>query len=395
MNKKVSLETPCYSIDYNELEYNFDELKSAFSLYWAGPLCIGYSVKTNHLRWILEYMKQKGAYLEVVSSDEYSIAERLGLTPDKIIYNGPYKRSDTLVYAIKNRSIVNIDSFSELNQLGLIGNAEGSKIGLRVNFDLESACLGESSMGKEPSRFGFCIENGSFEKALKICSDLNIIVSGIHMHQSTRTRSINVFRTLAKKATECIKVYGMARSLQYIDIGGGFFGGRNVPDRPNFKEYAKVICEELRKEVHTEKIVLIIEPGASLVSTPISYFTKVIDLKDIRGARIVTVDGSLLHINPFLKNRQPLYTIYSQGKKLINNQIICGSTCMENDRFLNIKNAVELKVGDIIEFKKCGSYTMCYNSCFINFPPAVYVKKDEKYEKVREAWNPDSIISYL
>ncbi|MDD2476747.1 MAG: hypothetical protein PHI32_12660 [Dysgonamonadaceae bacterium] len=393
MNQNFPFETPCYSIDYNELEYNYNEIKSAFSFYWDGPLCIGYSVKTNHLRWILEYMKKKGAYLEVVSDDEYCLVQLLGFTPDKIIYNGPNKKSDSLVDAIKNGSIVNIDSFSELNQLGLMGITEGIKIGLRVNFDLESECSGESIMGKEPSRFGFCLENGSFERTLKICNDLNISVCGLHLHQSTRTRSIKVFQTLAYKARECIKDYGLIKNLQYIDIGGGFFGGRNVPDKPVFKDYAKVICEELKKDITMEDILLVIEPGASLVSTPISYFTKVIDIRDVRDARIVTVDGSLLHINPFLKNRQPLYTIYSQGKNNIYNQIVCGSTCMENDRFLNMENAVELEIGDIIEFKKCGSYTMCYNSCFINFPPAVYVRKDEKYEKVREAVKPNRLIN--
>ena len=393
MNKMFPIETPCYSIDYNELEYNVNSLKNAFSKHWNGPLCIGYSVKTNHLKWILEYMKQKGIYAEVVSSDEYKLAELLGFNPTEIIFNGPNKTNGTLKYAINNNGIVNVDSFSELNQLTSFEKVKPPKIGLRVNFDLESECPGESAMGYEPSRFGFCLENGSFESALKICHDSNIIVSGLHMHQSTKTRSDKVFSALARKAVECIENYKLQESIEYIDIGGGFFGGRNVSDKPSFEEYAKVICGELAKAINTERTMLIIEPGASLVSTPISYFTRVVDIKEVRGSKIVTVDGSLLHVNPFFVKRNLQYkVIKDESLQLLDyDQIICGSTCMENDRFFCMENGPELKIGDVIEVEKCGSYSMCYNSCFIKLPPAVFVKKNNYYYKVREAWTPEAI----
>ncbi|MEH7344379.1 pyridoxal-dependent decarboxylase [Bacillus sp. JJ1532] len=387
-----SLETPCYIIKYDELEYNYNRLKIAFTNYWQGPLKIGYSVKTNHLKWILEFMKEKEVYAEVVSNDEFRYAELVGYPTSEIIYNGPHKKADLLKRALKQGSIVNIDSFSELNVLKAMKKIEGMKVGLRVNFDLESECPGESAMGIEPSRFGFCLENGSFEKALKICNKLNILVCGLHMHQSTKTRSLNVFRALAKKAAECIKNFGLNNCLEYIDIGGGFFGGRDIGNNPSFEDYAKTISEELNHAADMKNIQLIIEPGASLISTPISYMTKVVDVRDVRGSRIITVDGSLLHINPFIADRQPSYRIVSNGENFSNRQTICGSTCMENDRLLNIENAPKLREGDIIEIEKCGSYTMSYNSCFINLPPAVYVIKGGNYELVRETWAPTRLL---
>lgn len=387
-----SFETPCYIIRFEELDYLYNRLYSAFTSYWQGPLIIGYSIKTNHLKWIVDYMKHKGAFAEVVSNDEYKYAELVGYTPSNIIYNGPFKKADLLEYALKQGSIVNIDSFSELKELKAMNHLAGIKVGLRVNFDLESECPGESAIGEEPSRFGFCLENGSLEKALEICKELNLIVCGLHMHQSTKTRSLRVFHAIAKKAAECIKDYRLKDSLEYIDIGGGFFGGRDIENKPTFGDYANAISKELSKEVNMKETLLIIEPGASLISTPVSYLTKVIDVKDIRGSRIVTVDGSLLHINPFFVNRVPSYNIFSKRGCYSNKQIICGSTCMENDRLLYIENAPELMAGDIIEFEKCGSYTMSYNSCFINLPPAVYVKNDEYFEQVREAWAPRILL---
>ncbi len=387
-----TLQTPCYLLDINELDYNLNGIKAAFINHWSSNLCIGYSVKTNHLKWILEYMNNQGIYSEVVSKDEYKYSELIGFSPSNIIFNGPYKDKNILQYAISNGSIVNIDSFSEIYALKDISNKESIKIGLRVNFNLENDCPNETAMGDKPSRFGFCVENGEFERALNMCSNFNIKVIGLHMHQSTKTRSNKVFKALAQKAAQCINIYNLKENLKYIDIGGGFFGGRNVTNKPTFDDYAYTICKELSKVVSPQNTLLIIEPGASVIATPISYITKVIDIKNVRGNRIITVDGSKLHIDPLFRKPKPSYKIYSNGPLCEETQTICGSTCMEDDRLLYIDNAEKLEIGDIIEIKKCGSYTMSYNSCFINLPPAVYIKQNEDYKIVRNKWNPKNIL---
>ncbi len=386
------LQTPCYLIDEDELEYNINRIKSSFSKHWRGPLCIGYSVKTNHLKWILEYMKDKGVFAEVVSRDEYLYSRRLGFSPSNIIFNGPYKDKEILEQAVSNGSIVNLDSFAEIESLKEFSKSKTIEVGLRINFDLEKMCPGETAMGDEPSRFGFCVENGEFERALKLCDKYSIKVVGIHVHQSTKTRSLKIYSALAKQAIRYIREYDLEESLKYIDIGGGFFGGRDVLGKPTFDEYATAICEELSTLDNSENIQLIIEPGASVIATPISYISKVIDIKDVRQNRIVTVDGSILHIDPFITKRQSSYKLYSGEKPYKDKQVICGSTCMENDRLIYLKQEKALDIGDIIQIEKCGSYTMCYNSCFINLPPAVYAKKGKEYIKVREAWNFEVLL---
>ncbi|PKM51001.1 MAG: pyridoxal-dependent decarboxylase [Firmicutes bacterium HGW-Firmicutes-7] len=387
-----TLETPCYIIDSDELNYNYESLYNAFSKHWKGVLGIGYSVKTNHLPWIMENMKQKGAYAEVVSSVEYQLAELIGFTPKQIIYNGPNKTLDTLERAVKMGSIVNIDTFPQIDFLGSFSRTTEIKVGLRVNFDLEEVCPNESSMGNEPSRFGFCTMNNSFKNALKRCEELNITVCGLHMHQSSKTRSNKVFKALAEKVVTCIKQYDMKDQLEYIDIGGGFFGGRNSKKMPTFDDYAFTICKTIKPYISEEKTQLIIEPGASLIATPISYLSKVIDVKDIKNQRFVTIDGSNLHVNPFLVNRKHPYELYSKEVTYEPIQIVCGSTCMENDRLLYLKSSPSLKCGDIVKIKNCGSYTMCFNSFFINSPPPVYVKNNNEIEMVREACVPEKLM---
>ena len=133
-----NLKTPSFILDYDELEKNLADLKDALSKEW-GKYIIGYSYKTNSIPWLINYMKEKDVWAEVVSPDELSLAKSINYDYDKIIYNGPIKTRKTMFDAINQGSIVNIDSNRELNWLLEYDRIfESSKnVGIRVNFDLE------------------------------------------------------------------------------------------------------------------------------------------------------------------------------------------------------------------------------------------------------------------
>ena len=70
-------------------------------------------------------------------------------------------------------------------------------------------------------------------------------------------------------------------------------------------------------------------------------------------------------------------------------QVICGLTCMENDRLFITENAKALKVGDQISYQKVGGYTMCLTPLFIRYFPNVYLEDNGEYKLVREAWTAE------
>ena len=49
--------------------------------------------------------------------------------------------------------------------------------------------------------------------------------------------------------------------FDYIDMGGGFFGGKVLPGKPLMKEYANTIVSELKEKFDPDKVTLMIEPG--------------------------------------------------------------------------------------------------------------------------------------
>ena len=379
------LQTPCYIIHKDILEDGIELLKSALERDWKNS-CIGYSFKTNSLPWVVEQMKQAGFYAEVVSENEYDLACRHNF--EHMIYNGPVKGKRTFFHALESGAIVNLDAKRELDWLEESGKKDVT-VGLRVNFNLEKMCPGETSGGEEGSRFGFSYETGEFVQALKRLKEMGVRLSGLHLHTSSKTRSINIYRALAVKACELKREFDL--ELSFIDIGGGYFGG--MENRPKFPDYTKVIAEELSKEFRMEDTMLIMEPGTSLITPPIEYLSTVVDVKETYANNLVITDGSRIDVDPLHGKKSYfhkfLYQESETEREIMEKQVICGFTCLENDRLFVSENTKALQVGDQISYRKVGGYTMCLTPLFIRYFPNVYVEENGEYKLVRKAWGAE------
>lgn len=367
--------TPYYLVHRKKFEENCMEVEDSFKKLWGSKFICGYSFKTNYCQELIKVVQNRGWFAEVVSADEFVYAKSMGFGNGKMICNGPVK-GVMLRSALEQYQIINVDSLQEVEEICKIIEEktfckEKLVIGLRVNFNLEKLCPGETTAGNDVSRFGISYENGDFGKAILYLQKSKISISGIHMHTSTSSRSLNVFRELSKMACRLEKEFGL--TLKYVDIGGGFFGGQIVDGKPLMSEYAKVITDELKKQFDPKIVTLIVEPGASIIATAIDYVTRVVNIRSILEERIITLDGTLLHINPFMAIRKPVLEIDKTGDEEVDIQHLCGCTCMEKDRFDVLYHFRELLQDSKVIFHNVGAYTMSLNSSFIVKPPEIYV----------------------
>lgn len=372
------MNTPCYTIHLDIFEKNCREVMDAFEEAWGGRVEYGYSVKTNHDAGLMKYAHAKlGWFIETVSPDELELAFNLGFDAENIIFNGPCKcsRQDALINAIRGGAYVNLDNLDDVSFVcGHVSDVrDASRIGIRVNYNLEAECPGETTAGESVSRFGIDVENKDFARAVDMLRSAGIEPAGLHMHTSTRSRSTAVFTSLARKAAQLVNDYGL--KLHFVDMGGGYFGGQKVEGKPSMEQYAQVITRELKKALNPEMTTLILEPGASVIATSVTYETSVLSVRDIRGTKIVTMDGTLLHVNPFMAHRNQPYSTSLiadyDARPVDGHQIICGCTCMENDRFADEHSVRRLEPGDVLSFRFAGAYTMAFNSNFIVNPAEV------------------------
>lgn len=390
------LQTPFFRMKEEALLYDISLLKEALSQNW-GSYIMGYSVKTNSLPWLLNYLKDQGFYAEVVSDTEYDLVTRLGYPEKHIIYNGPIKDRKVFEAVLLAGGYVNLDSNYELawmEELSSLYPNRHFKIGLRVNCDIAALCPEEELVEEEGGRFGYCYENGVLKAAIHRLTSLpNVWVAGLHLHSSTQSRTVHVFGALAKMAVQIAREYDL--SLEYVDMGGGYFGGRD--DKPDYRDYFKEICKELSTHFDPDKTVLIAEPGVSLISRATTFETSVIDVKDIRDRKFVVTDGSRTNLNPLVtRHVYPHHLEYISDTSLRNTestQWICGSTCMEYDRLFEIKEDVALIPGDRIIYDTAGGYTMCLNPLFIHYFPAVYIERtDGSLFTARKPWTNDEFL---
>ena len=381
----TEMKTPYYVIHKRELDSNFCKLKEALDRHWSNYI-IGYSYKANALPWIIKHFDSLGCYAEVVSDEEYDLAKLIGVKKGNVIYNGPIKSKESFIEAVNNGCIVNIDSHREIEWLD---ETEVKQIGIRVNFDIEKMCPGQSQCPIDGGRFGFCLENGEFAKTVELLNQKHIRICGLHLHTSSKTRGLDIYKAIAEAACKIAREFKF--ELDYIDIGGGFFGG--LPAKPQFDEYFALMEEVLTSEFDKEKTTLIVEPGMALIGAPVSYVTTVIDIKDTEFNRFVVTDGTRTSIDPLMTKKSYFHTYKRvHNTETMPKQIICGYTCMEHDRLFTACDDPELRPGDQIIYDKVGAYTMCLTPLFIKYFPDVYVEDDGDVALVRQAWKPEEYM---
>lgn len=376
------MKTPFFLIDKAELDKNIANFKIALGKIWPNSK-IAYSVKTNSLPWLLKYLKTQGVMAEVVSDEEYELAMLCGFREKEIVFNGPIKGEEAFLNSIRKESIVNLDSREEVRFFG--ENFKNSKwnVGVRVNVD--TSLFDDNDVGyiEDGFRFGFSEENKELNDVINVIRfNNNYNKIGLHLHCNSITRSLSVYRELARYISYIIEKFKVIPS--FIDIGGGFFGG--VEGKPSATEYIQVIYEALRDIVNPNDTMLIVEPGSAIIGSAVEFHTSVLDVKDTNKSRIVTTDGSRINIDPLWSKSRYKFRVttknYSDYK--IDKQIICGYTCMDHDRIMALVKQNELARGDKIIYEKVGAYTMTFGGPFIRYFPEVYMKDMDTIELVRK-----------
>jgi diaminopimelate decarboxylase len=305
---------------------------------------------------------------------EYSVAKNIGVESQRIFYNGPYKNPKAVKELLLDNGIVNIDSNSDLSIVSEIAKHHTNKtlrVGLRCNFNINDGVL---------SRFGFDLDNGDFEDAIKTLAETNNInLCGFHCHFASRNLEAweNASNGMLKVVDKFVKKYSL--DINYISLGGGLYGQMDSSleeqldiQSPSFLEYAEVAAKPFNsffKNVdENKKPTLIIEPGTALAANAVKFVSKVISIKTVNKKNIATMSGSSFNTNPNSnKINLPIkiYSDYGENDAVFYNDLdMAGYTCIESDYlYRNYKG--NLSVGDSVVFDSAGSYSVVMKPPFI------------------------------
>lgn len=383
--------TPFYVFDEQGFIDNYRALeKSMRDVY---PMyMISYSYKTNYTPYICELVKKMGGYAEVVSDMEYILAKKLGYSNDKIVYNGPSK-GECLEQHISLGGIVNIDNLDEARRVAAYAKnnpAVHIEIGLRINLD---------NVGDFFSRFGMPINSEELNQAICVLNIAGVKIIGLHCHIS-RSRDIEAWAKRAKIMLEAADKY-IEDVPKYISLGSGMFSnmadelkkqfGRNIP---SYEDYANVAMLPFAEHYKSKQPILFTEPGTTVVARYISFVSKVMGIKCIRGRNMATMDGSFENLGEICTLKKlPIKLVKSNGGKRYDSIDIMGYTCLEQDVMYSAYSG-ELATGDILAFENVGSYSIVSKPQFIRPNCSMIAhKKDGSIKEIMREETFDDVFS--
>ena len=377
--------SPLYVFHDAEFIENYDHLCRAMREYYPNYLP-AYSYKTNYTPHICKLVKSLGGYAEVVSDMELYVALKLGYKHGHIVYNGPCKGPQMEEHVL-NGGISNIDNKAETERIIALAKQHPNrniKVGIRINTDIGANFI---------SRFGLETYGDEMEEVVsKLNQEPNIKVVGLHMHVS-RARYLEAWQKRIDNILDAADKY-IDGIPEYIDLGSGMFADMEDSLKnqfsikvPSYEEYAKVVAGTMAKHyINTkEKPLLMTEPGTTVVSRYLSLLTTVTGVKTIRGNHYALVDADYHNTGETSRMMKVPFTLYScgNGEESGDTPDIMGFTCLEQDCIYK-QFPQKVKVGDVIEFRNIGGYSVVYKPPFIQPCCAmVAIKKDSTVEIVK------------
>ena len=390
--------SPFYLMDANMYRSNINNFLAAFKKRYE-KVVAGYSFKTNYVPALCKIALEEGVMAEVVSEMEYELARKIGF--EKVIFNGPIKRTAIFEKALEQGAIINLDSEYEVDMLcDYVKQHPGTevKIGVRININLTDE-NGNSTIqcGLRFGRFGFPFD--IIGRNLECLREAGVKIVSLHGHTSTSDRAVLNYKIITQHMLHVCELYEL-NELEWFDIGGGYFGaapeGMDLTGRPTYEDYANCVLDEALASVWFVRVqpTIVIEPGSSVVSNVFSYYTKVYQNKKVGKVNFVMVDGTVFDVKPTLHSNNLPHDVYRavETDETYTCDVV-GSTCMEKDVLLKEVLLPKLNAGDFIKFKGVGAYTICLTPTFINFLAPILTLENGEYIEVRRRQNVDDILT--
>lgn len=373
--KLRSAPTPCVFYSEKRLEENarcFTGLGKSLGI----DLDVYYALKACYFPAILRVLARNGLGADCQSAMEMDIARSAGFRSRRIVYNSPAKPPSSVTAALKDGSLVVLDSEEECRR-ELTAAAPGARFGLRVN----AAAGGRGEFIGTSDRFGVAPEKAGELLALftdKGGSRLRMLHCHCLSHCSNPADAARIlsplvlwYRSVRRKCPEAV-----------LNLGGGFESRLFFPE--NGPGLAEVIKAEITPLSGLRRgTAFAIEPGRAMVGDAAVAVSSVVAAKRGPDGR----DWLMLDIgtNLLIPTRSALFTVLpldgsAHGGETAEVSVGDG-TCSPAGVIQPDARLPRLKPGDRVLVLGTGAYTYSLCETFHSpVPPCYLLKKDGSTE---------------
>jgi diaminopimelate decarboxylase len=338
---------------------------------------------------MIQLVEEEGLSLDVVSGGELYTALAAGFPVERIHFHGNNKSREELEMALDQRiGCIVVDNFYELELLKTICLEKNANVHilLRVTPGIEAHTHDYILTGQEDSKFGFDLQNGQAEEALKTALQFEYFdVLGLHCHIGSQIFETTGFLLAAKKIVEKLVAWKIAFSYEskVLNLGGGFGIRYTREDEPIPPvQYVSEIIREVKELTESSSLTMPeiwIEPGRSLVGDAGITLYKVGSSKEVPGVRkYLAVDGGMSdNIRPALYQAKYEAVLANKPLAQVNETVsIAGKCCESGDMLIWDLPLPQAGDKDILAVFCTGAYgySMSNNYNRIPRPAVVFVE---------------------
>jgi diaminopimelate decarboxylase len=346
---------------------------------------VWYACKANPLSDVLRLLNSHGFGVDVASLGELKQARSSGFGPQELIATGPAKSRAYLASLLQaNVKCIIIESHNQLkdlNELCLKLNIKQDVL-LRVQLEWngsDKSVLGGSSV----TPFGLGIDDWK-SIDLSLYQQLNVI--GLHSFQWGNVLEVGHLKALWEYTIQSCKqlAYDLNIEMKVLDLGGGLGISYSEEREISFPEVHSMLVE-LKTKFELNQIWL--ELGRFSIGKFGSYFTKIVDVKSVRGKNLIVTEGGINHMaRPALVNESFPCVAFQNSATQMKTFAVHGPLCTALDKLGEFSLPENLAVGEWLEFKRAGAYgfseSMPYFLCHSLVGEAVLYKGELSMPRV-------------
>ena len=373
--------TPCFVYSRAAIERAWHEYDEAL----AGiPHEVCYAVKANSNLAVIDVLGRLGAGFDIVSGGELERVLAAGVPAARIVFSGAGKSNAEMAAALEaGVGCFNVESAQELDRLASLAGTAGKRapVSVRVNPDIDARTHPYITTGLNENKFGVPVDDvrGLYARA---AANPSLEVRGIDCHIGSQLASLEPYLDALDRLLALVDSLDRdGIRLAHLNLGGGLgirYGDESPPEPAAL---AGAVAERLAGR----EIVLMLEPGRSIVGNAGVLITRVEYLKHNGSKRFAVVDAAMNDlIRPALYDAWHDIVPVRPRDGVPEPYEIVGPVCESGD-FLGRGRPLALEPGDLLAVRSAGAYAFVMSSNYNSRPRAAEVMVDgDRYHVVRK-----------
>ncbi|MFP2897679.1 pyridoxal-dependent decarboxylase [Corallococcus sp. 4LFB] len=380
----------------------------------AGGCEVYYSYKTNPVPGVLSALHARGVGAEVISAYELWLALKLGVAPERIVYNGPVKSDASIRESItRGIGLLAANHREELDVFSRHAAQAGKRPRVAVRVTTATGWT---------SQFGTPVAGGQALAAYRqALAAGNLDVVGLHAHRGELIRTEGELEgfvgSVLDFADELHRELGL--DLEVLDLGGSLCTPtvehieqrdwrlnltfqRDLP-APDFaaalsieRYVAKVVSQV---EAHYAKQGrkrprIFLEPGRAMTGNTQLLLGRVHALKEGGERTWAVLDMGINHAECVRNEYHQLFHVEQPAAPAHRAYTVVGPICTPGDTLYHAVRLPELKVGDTLAIMDAGAYFVPFGTSF-SFPqPAIVGVEGGKVRLLRRAETHEDLVTF-